>query len=209
MLPPGGTHYVITCIPLKTYIAQAWNLDSDNIQGGPARVLAKPYDLSATTPDGQPWTYDSLRPMLQQMLIDRFHLAVHEGTKQVSGYALVVAKGGSKLKPTEVEASKLGQKAGVPMENSLLPGYVRGRGLNMSGIAGMLSIPTHSTVVDQTGFTGTFNFDLHFSKPEDTDSNYPPFNTAVEEQLGLKLEPQKVTVRTLIIDHIDSEPTAN
>jgi uncharacterized protein (TIGR03435 family) len=85
MLPPGGTHYVITCIPLKTYIAQAWKLISDNIQGGPSRVLAEPYDLSATTPDGQPWTYDSLRPMLRQMLIDRFHLAVHEGTKQVSG----------------------------------------------------------------------------------------------------------------------------
>jgi uncharacterized protein (TIGR03435 family) len=209
ILPPGGTHYAITCVTLRNLIALAWKVHPDNIQGGNAHVLDTYYDLSAVTPGGQPWTYDVIRPMLRELLIERFHVAVHSGTKQVSGYALVVAKGGSKLKQSDFDAAQQGQKAGESSQNFLMPGYIHGRGANLTAIAGLLSSPAHATVVDHTGISGVFNVDLKFAPENSSDSNLPDFFTAIEEQLGLKLQAEKVTVDTVVVDHVDSDPTPN
>jgi uncharacterized protein (TIGR03435 family) len=89
---------------------------------------------------------------------------------------------------------------------------VQGRGVNASGIAGLLSAVLHAPVEDHTGLSGLFNIDLRYKPDNDTDpanQNLPSFFTAVEEQLGLKLQPEKVTVDTLVIDHINAEPTPN
>lgn len=208
-LPPGGIHYAVTCVTLRNLIAMAWKVQPDNIQGGNAHVLETFYDLSAVTPGGQPWTHDVIPPMLRQLLTERFHVAVHPGTKQVSGYALVAAKGGLKLKPSDVDATQQGQKAGESSQNFILPGYIRGRGVNLSHIASLLSLPAHATVVDHTGIPGVFNVDLKFAPENSSDSNLPDFFTAIEEQLGLKLQAEKVTVDTVVVDHVDSEPTPN
>jgi uncharacterized protein (TIGR03435 family) len=208
MLPPGGTHYVVTCIPLRVLIAMAWKIHPDNIQGGDSQALNAAYDLSAVTPNDQPWTQDSIRPMLRQLLTERFHVAVHPGTKQVSGYILIVAKGGSKLKPAKFAAPQ-GQPAGQGFSNSIFPGYLRARGADLNVIASLLSAPAGATVVDRTDISGVFDIDLHFAPQSDRESTLPDFFTAVEEQLGLKLQPQKVTVNTLLVDHADSAPTPN
>jgi uncharacterized protein (TIGR03435 family) len=209
MLPPGGKQYAITCFTLRDLIAMAWKLHPDNIQGGDAHALAMYYDLRATVPDGQPWTRNSIQPLLRQLLIDRFHIEVHSGTKQISGYGLIVAKGGAKLKPANFDATQQGLKAGEAFQNYIIPGSIQGRGANLIVIASLLSSPAHATVVDHTGIPGVFNIDLHFAYEGANETNLPDFFTAVEEQLGLKLRPEKVTVDTLVIDHIDSEPTPN
>ena len=209
MLPPGSTHYAVSCLPLRTLIGMAWKINPDYIQGGDAHVLDTYYDITATSPDGQPWTSEMIPSMLRQLLIERFHVAVHTGTKQVSGYALVVAKGGSKLKSSDFDSMKTGQKAGESSKNFIMPGYIQGRGANLSVISSLLSSPVHATVVDQTGIQGGFNVDLHFATENGGDQSLPDFFTAVEEQLGLKLQPQKVTVGTLVVDHVDSVPTEN
>ncbi|MGA7156644.1 MAG: TIGR03435 family protein [Acidobacteriaceae bacterium] len=209
MLPPGGTQYAVTCLPLRILIAMAWRVNPDNIQGGDAHALDTLYDIRAATPEGKPWTNDTIPPMLRQMLRERFHVAVHSGTKEVSGYSLVVAKGGPKLKPTDINTSQLGQKAGEPSQNFVAPGYIQGRGINLFGIAGLLSSPAHATVVDHTGISGMFNIDLRFAPENSSNSDQPNFFTAVEEQLGLELRPEKVTVNTLVVDHADSNPTPN
>jgi uncharacterized protein (TIGR03435 family) len=209
MLPAGGAHYEVTCVSLRDLIAFGWRLDSDKIQGGNAQALDSYYDVRATCPDGKPWTQDSIRPMLRQMLKERFHVEAHRGTKQVSGYSLIVAKGGSKLKGADVDASRLGQKAGESFQNFLAPGVVQGRGADLGVIASLLSAAAHEAVVDHTGIAGVFNVDLHYAPAGSSDSNLPDFFTAVEEQLGLKLQPGKVTVDTLVIDHADSDPTPN
>jgi uncharacterized protein (TIGR03435 family) len=209
MLPPGSTHYAVTCITLRDLIAEGWKVNPDNIQGGDAHVLDTFYDITATTPDGQPWSYPIIQSMLHQLLIERFHVAVHTGNKIVPGYALIVAKGGLKLKPSDVDPSQLGIKVGESSRNFIMPGYIHGRGANMDALGSMLSIPAHATVVDQTGIKGVFNVDLHFATENGGDQNLPDFFSAVEEQLGLKLKAEKVTVSTLVIDHTDSAPTLN
>jgi len=134
---------------------------------------------------------------------------VHPGIKLVSGYILVIAKGGLKLKPAKFAAIQQGHQAGQPFSNTLLPGYIRGRGLDLNGLAALLSAQTDTTVVDQTGITGVFDIDLHFAAEDTNDSKWPDFAIALEQQLGLRLKRQKVSINTLVIDHADSYPTPN
>ena len=183
-------------------------MSPDNVQGTDSHALDTYYDISAVVPDGKTWTRDSLPPMLRQLLRDRFHLKVRPGTRQVSGYILVAAKGGPKLTPAKVAAAQ-GHKAGEPFSNSIFPGYIRGRGIDLGGIAAMLAPQAGGTVVDRTGIPGVFDVDLHFATGTDTESEWPILSVAVEQQLGLKLQPQKLTVNTLVVEHADSEPTPN
>ena len=209
LLPPGGKQYAVTCLPLRVLIAMAWKIHPDNIQGGDAQALGTYYDVRATVPDGQLWTQDTIPPMLRQLLIDRFHIEVHRGTKQISGYGLFVAKGGARLKPSDFDATKQGMKAGESFKNYVIPGSIQGRGANLDVIASLLSSPAHAVVVDHTGIPGVFNVDLHYTYEGASETDLPDFFTAVEEQLGLKLKPEKITEDTLVIDHVDSEPAPN
>ncbi|MBB5062684.1 TIGR03435 family protein [Granulicella mallensis] len=207
MFPSGSPHYVATCITLRELIARAWKVHPDNIQGGSSQALATAYTVSAVTPNGTLWNPENVRPMLRQMLEERFHVSVHSGTKQISGYVLVVAKGGLKLQASKSEINPQAHSAGQPFSNSIRPGYIRGRNIDLNGIAALLSSVEQNTVVDETGIAGTFDIDLHFAKDGDTESSWPSFPIALEEQLGLQLKAQKVTVNTLVVDHTDNEPT--
>lgn len=205
MLPPGGTQYAITCLTLRNLIEMAY--DTSYIEGG-GKELDTHYDVRASTGE-KPWTQESIRPMMRQLLAQRFHLVVHEGKREISGYRLVIAKGGAKVQPVSSESIPKGQKAGEPSPNFVYPGHVQGRGMNAYGIAGLFTAVLHAPVKDATGLTGNFNIDLSYAPDNSTDSNLPSFFTAIEEQLGLRLEPAKVTVDTLVIDHVDTEPTPN
>ena len=205
MLPPGGTHYELTCVTLRNLIEMAYK--TSYIDGG-GGALDTYYDLRATTPDG-PWTTDTAGPMVQKLLAERFHLVVHAGKREVSGYGMVVAKGGPKLHSVAPESVVQGQKAGEPSRNFIYPGKVQGSGLTPGGIASLLSAVMHAPVVDHTGLAGMFDIDLSYAPDNSTESNLPSFFTAVEEQLGLRLKPEKVIVDTLVVDHADDAPTPN
>lgn len=207
--PPGGTQYAISCVTLRELIALAWQLRPDNIQSSNSGALSKYYDLRAVTPGDQPWTQNSISPMLRQLLMERFHVVAHPATMQISGYSLVVAKGGSKLTPSDTDTTHQGHKAGESFQNYILPGYIHSPGANLDVIASLLASPADATVVDNTGISGVFKVDLHFSPEGSTESNWPDFFTAVKDQLGLELKPKKVSVKSLVIDHVDSEPVAN
>jgi uncharacterized protein (TIGR03435 family) len=194
ILPPGGTQYAITCVTLRQLIAMAWKLHPDNIEGGDANALSTYYDLRATVPAGQPWTPSTVQPMLRQFLIDRFHVAAHRGTKKVGGYALTVAKGGPKLRPAESDSAQQGIKAGQSYQNYIVPGAIQGRGADLSLIAAL---------------SGVYNIDLHYATEDTTGADAPDLFEAVEQQLGLSLRPEKITLDTLVIDHVDNEPTPN
>ncbi len=76
----------------------------------------------------------------------------------------------------------------------------------------LLSAVLHAPVVDHTGLSGVFNIDLSHTPDggaENENSNLPTFFTAVEEQLGLKLQVEKVSVKTVDVDHLSAEPAAN
>jgi uncharacterized protein (TIGR03435 family) len=214
-LPSGSTHFGVTCRPLLALIAMAWNVTGDEIQGGDRSALGTLYDVNATVPDNKPWSdFNTIRPMLRQLLIERFHLSVHTGSKKEAGYGLYIAKGGAKLKPSKRDISQEGEAAGAPSANWLSDSHVQSRGANMFHVTSLFSLALREPVVDHTGLSGTFNIDLDFAPLRSTnaaatDSPLPSFFSAVEDTLGLQLRPEQVTVPNLIIDHVDANPSPN
>ena len=170
--------------------------------------------------------------MIQPILAERFQLKVHWATKELPVYALVVAKGGPKLKEA---------KPGDTYPNGLKsPDGPRGRGmmrmqwgqltaqaLPVSALVKLLSEQQQDRlIVDQTGLSGVYDFTLKWTpegpqpamfkgdgggppQPKTTDeSSEPSLFTAMQEQLGLKLESRKAPVQVLVIDHVE-RPSAN
>jgi uncharacterized protein (TIGR03435 family) len=140
--------------------------------------------------------------MVQRLLLDRFGLRVHWEAKDRSVYGLSLAKGGLRLKA-----------AADPLhgEMSFSRNHLEGKGVPLTFLATLLSMPAGRLVVDRTGVTGAYDFELHFSprdNPAGTESSDPDFFTAVQEQFGLKLQSMRASVPVLVVDHIE-RPTPN
>jgi uncharacterized protein (TIGR03435 family) len=148
-----------------------------------------------------------LQPMLQSLLADRFQLKIHRELRQLPVYNLLVAKGGPKI--------KLSTKAGVG-GSGMSNGYISGDGVPVSTLAFNLSNEIDRQVIDKTGLTGNYDFKLTWTPDEmkaapdssaSSDSG-PSVFAAIQEQLGLKLEPAKGSVDVYVIDHIE-KPSEN
>lgn len=142
--------------------------------------------------------------MNQALLEERFHLKVHTELRERNVFLLTVAKGGLKMKT-----------AADPAHGSanFSRDHITGKGIPVSFIGNILSIPAGGLVVDQSGDVGQYDFELHYA-PQDMDttaagaSNDPDFFTAIQEQLGLKLTRGKAQVPVVVIDHIE-KPSEN
>jgi uncharacterized protein (TIGR03435 family) len=169
--------------------------------------------------------------MLQALLADRFKLTVHRETKELSVFTLVIAKNGFKLKqakPDDTYPNGLKGADGRVLSNAVRLEMSAG-GLTLTGqavsfdyLARTLSQQLRRIVVDKTGLAGTYDFTLHFmpeqgglqtepenpSLPASADTNGPSLFTAVQEQLGLKLESGKSPVEIIVIDHVE-RPSGN
>jgi uncharacterized protein (TIGR03435 family) len=138
--------------------------------------------------------------MVQALLADRFQLKLHTETRTLPAYDLVLAKGGSKLLPSESN----GKSIGVSRT------HFNGQGLGMTSIAEELSKIAGRVVVDKTALTGRYDLKLQWT-PDDGaagDTDAPTLFTAIQEQLGLKLEPAKEPVPVLVVDHVE-QPSPN
>jgi uncharacterized protein (TIGR03435 family) len=135
--------------------------------------------------------------MMQSLLQERFHLRVHWELKTESVFALTLAKGGLRMKPAaDTEHGDM----------NFSQNHLKGDGVPLSFIASLLAIPVGHTVIDRTGITGAYDFDLHFAPPNttaDKPSNDPDIFTAVQEQLGLKLQSTHASIPILVVDHIE------
>ncbi|MGA3235734.1 MAG: TIGR03435 family protein [Bryobacteraceae bacterium] len=182
---------------IKHLIAFSYNVRDVQISGGPRWADTELFDIEAKAP--APATTADLRLMLQSLLVDRFQLKLHREPKEQAVFDLVVARKGPKLTP--VDAAGLGIGLGKTQLN--------GRGATMSGLAGVLSSRVGSQVIDKTGLAGFYNFTLAWT-PDDaaTAETGPSIFTALQEQLGLKLEPAKGTVEILVIDSVE-RPSRN
>ena len=134
--------------------------------------------------------------MMQKLLADRFNLQVHWESKERSVYFLSQAKGGLRLKP-----------AADPAHGQLTfsQGHLEGKGVPLSFIASLLAQPLDRTVLDRTGLTGAYDFYLHFQpmeKAAEGANSDPDLFTAVQEQLGLKLQSARASVPVLVVDHV-------
>lgn len=194
----GGPTFTATGFTLKRLVMQAFNLQDFQIAGGPAWFDKERWDLTGKAPDGVNTKPEVLRGMLQILLSDRFHLTTHLESKQMTALSLYVAKGGSKLK-----------QSGPDAPNSIMTarGHLAGTNQSVADIARMIAAQLGEQVVDKTRLTGKFDYDLTW-EPDPAKGNGPSIYTAVQEQLGLKFEPEKTAVETLVVDRAD-RPTDN
>ena len=198
-----GNRMTATASTLIDLIESAYHLRDDQISGAPAWARADHFDLEATA--ARAITRDEMRTMLQSLLAERFRLEIHRETREVPMYALVVAKGGVKFQATPPDAEPIGQ--------------IRGDGSGMHMEVAHESMATFALrissngagrpVLDQTGLTGKYSFKLNWTNDTAAvTSDLPPLAMAVQEQLGLRLEPTKGPSEFLINDHVE-RPSAN
>jgi uncharacterized protein (TIGR03435 family) len=185
------------------------------------------FNISAKVPPGT--TKEQFHVMMQNLLVERFKLAYHREKKEMQGYDLVVAKNGPKLKqPSETEDQPVAQRpAGVADADGfpILPPHFSGMRVMGGGRAAwvqkvsleqfstFLAVQLGRPVIDRTGLTGQFEIALRWvmdtmRRPED-DSPALSIFSALQEQLGLKLESRKGMVDILVVDHIEKVPTEN
>jgi uncharacterized protein (TIGR03435 family) len=192
---------------------------SDLITGGPAWIRNERFEVQALIPEGVSVTLDGfmkgeappLELMLQQLLADRFKLVVHRATKDVSSYALTVGKGGPKLtRPAPEEKSTMGTRRQTTTNGQVTTTIV-GKNVELRDLAFLLLMNTRRPVLDRTGLTGSFNFNLEFA-PLNADSfvesSASSLFTAVQEQLGLRLETMKAPLEGVVIDSAE-RPSEN
>ena len=144
--------------------------------------------------------------MLQPLLAERFHLKAHIEQREMPVYNLVVDKGGSKLKAATADDAS---KGGHMMTNGA--GNIDAANALLTGLPGILYNEVGRPVVDKTGLTGKYDFTVDYvpaAKAATDESGGPSIFTALEEQLGLKLEPAKAQMDVLVIDSIE-QPAAN
>jgi len=198
---PAAIHY--TNVTLKSSIRSAYGFESYRMVGGPDWLTSERYDIEAKAALASP--REQLMRMLQTLLEDRFHLKVHREMRELPTYALVVGKSGLKIHPGK-ENGETEVGGAVHLINS--------RGMTMKQLAAFLSQITERSghpVLDTTGLTGVYDITLDFdpddAKPSD-DHSQPDLFAALQEQLGLKLEPRKTSLEVLVIDHAE-KPSEN
>jgi uncharacterized protein (TIGR03435 family) len=201
--------FMATNVTLQDCIRRAYGVMDYQIVG-PAWLKSERYDIAAEA-SFTPST-DQLRLMIQALLADRFKLSLHHEKKIFPVYVLIVAKNGPRLQPAP-NGGHNSFRSG--------PGHVSSTQASMSGFADLLSSQAGRPVLDETELHGAYNFQLDWTpdidqiKPtEESDrsrssSGGPSLFTAIQEQLGLKLEPRKAPVDLLVIDHAERTPTEN
>jgi uncharacterized protein (TIGR03435 family) len=208
MFRMDGTHrWVATNFTLKALIALGYDLNPRTISGGPGWMDEQRFTIEAVTPgDVSPTRLEQMR-MLRALLVERFGLKFHREEKEFSIYALSVAKGGPKLKAAE-KPDDPPQLVGV-----VYPGKIEvpAKSVSMDDFVAMLQRATlDRPTVNRTGLTGKYDFDLVWAPDESQyggqvpvapdDAPNPPLFTAVQEQLGLKLEATRGMVAAMVVD---------
>jgi len=217
--------FVTTNVTTQELIKFAYNLRSnDQIAGAPAWIGSKSFDIEAKEDEALVAALQKLPPadntdqvrlMVQSLLADRFKLKVTHQQKELPVYALVVAKGGIKLKPSDAATASDARPQMIRMGGR---GHLAGTDVPINALTNALSRQPETggrVVVDRTGLTGNYSWTLQWT-PEGQgplgppgsanaapDGSEPSFFTALQEQLGLKLESQKAPVDTIVIDHIE------
>jgi len=207
----GTDRFNATAIDLRTLIEYAYDVKPDLIVGLTGPVDSARFDIDARVVpqngSAPNLTDAQLVAMVIPLLADRFHLRAHLESQIKPVYDLVVAKGGPKIKLDASE--RTGGSWGIDNNNGKKTLTIDRA--SMPDLASILADQVHRDVIDKTGLTGHANITLTFSDDALIEQGGPDtlsVFTAVEEQLGLKLQPAKGPVDTLVIDHAEM-PTAD
>ena len=245
----------VTNYPLEPIIRKAYNLNHQWEFMIPASARIDRYDIAAKVPAGA--TKEQFLLMLQNLLVERFGLVAHKEAREMPIYELVVTKGGPRIAAAEVApaGAQTGQSSGAPLSMSALPKDRDGwpilppdaigrfqtdrppdtrqmyRGQPISQLVDYLELLCERPVMDKTGLTKIYSFDLTFPRPTAPaappslpdaagkgatttpamlqEETAPGVLAAMERQLGLKVVSSKGPVEVLVVDHINKTPTEN
>ena len=173
------------------------------------------YDIEAIVSDAV--SDDELPRMFQTLLEDRFKLKVHRETREMTAYELVVAKGGPQLKRADTDREITLDGQPIEQGNSLSAygadgaTHLLGKSASMERLVYALSGRLNAPVLDRTGLTGPFDYNIVFSREDNpSDTGGPPaLTTALQEEMGLRLEKKtRSSVDIIVVDHVE-KPTAN
>jgi uncharacterized protein (TIGR03435 family) len=202
---PG--RFTCEAFDLFALITLAYDLPPDRVSA-PAWTHDARFDIVAKVPDGT--TKEQLRLMEQSLLAERFQLKVHSETRTMPVYALVVGKNGPKLKQGTTGTA---MSIGVRSEGRRT--QMTFTSASMGQLAAQLThVPeVGRAVLDQTGLTGVYDFQLNLTVPArgspDADLDATSVFTVIQDQLGLKLESRTAPIAILVVDHAERVPTGN
>jgi uncharacterized protein (TIGR03435 family) len=207
-MEPGG-RFTASGATVRMLVGIAFDVRDFQVLNAPGWSAAERFDIQAKAPDsmGDRVPMDQVRRMLRALLAERCQLQTHSETRELPIYSLLLAKGGSKLKPVEAPQ-------GRPQMMRVGRGQFHAEGVPLDALAQMLSGQVGRTVLDRTGLKGTFAVDLEWT-PETSaaaepaaGADGPGIFTALEEQLGLKLESSRGPVQMVVVDRLE-RPSEN
>lgn len=222
--PPNGLK--LTNCTIKAFVGFAFGAKSpDFIKGLPGWTDTARFDITAKLDDDSFAVLQKLPRedamaarirMMQQILIDRFHLKMHHEQKDLPAYALVIDKGGPKL--TEADSTRINNPSADyhPGRSSTRDGEFSGQAISMDDLARMLSGWVDRQAINQTNLNGKYDILLKWTPlrtaegkmTSDPDGARASIFPALREQLGLRLEPTRAAFDTIVVDQIDM-PTEN
>jgi uncharacterized protein (TIGR03435 family) len=199
----NGNRLRLTRETLTSMMMFAYGVQAKQIVGGPDWMSEQAYDVRGVpNHPGEP-SLKQMQELVTGLMVDRFALKIHREQRDLPHLALVVAKAGPKLERSKAgpdeqpDQTGNGSDKGMSMTytNNSMPDFVLG-----------LNYFVTRPVVNQTGLTGRYTFTLKWTPDSMTglhDDAAPALYTALEEQLGLKLEPAKGPVEVIVIDHVE------
>jgi uncharacterized protein (TIGR03435 family) len=230
---PAEGRFKATNFPLKALIAYAYGVLGTQIYGAPAWTTSERFDVDARA-TGSNITREQYPQMLRSLLEERFKLNVHRETRDLPAYELLLTKTGSRLKaadpracqPAGANGDQNGRKGADVTCGAFFTGQssLDGRSMSMRGFCNALGIVIGRPVADHTGLSGSFDIHLEFdpqgvdlgngssglsSEVDKSDSTQPSIFSALQQQLGLKLQSHKEPTEVLVVDHLERLPTAN
>jgi len=231
--PAPGGRFLATNNALRDLLPFAFGVPQAmagiRIVGGPKWIDEDRYDVNAKV-DGQ-WTPQQMSDMLRALLVDRFQLVAHREMRDMPTYTLVVASAGHRLRASNVDQAACDARRRAAQRREALPslppgstpvcptgrtvpGSITAIGWTMDALATTISPWVGRVVIDRTQLSGLFDFDLRWTPdqpirlPDDAppiaiDPNGPSMFTALQDQLGLKLESTRGAVDVVVVDHVE------
>jgi uncharacterized protein (TIGR03435 family) len=202
-----GNRFITTDTSVVDLLKYAYGLHEQEIVGDPKWLTTQKFDLVGDSETLTKPSADDFKKMVRSLLADRFHLTAHHETKNLPVFAIVPAKGGPKL-------TKSARPPDGPPSVAYSPGQLSAGNATMADFATFLQrFVTDQPVFDRTGIAGKYDMILRWTPDElqteasrqgdDNNNSLPSLFTAVQEQLGLKLQEEKLPAQALVVDHVD------
>jgi uncharacterized protein (TIGR03435 family) len=253
--PQPGGRLTVTNLPLKMLIGFAYEMQDFRVNGGPATLMSAKFDIVAKASGGRTLTPKEMRPLVKNLLIERFKLNAHTESREMRAYDLVIGRSdgrlGPDIKPSKSDCSNADElnakraeavakgdlsaviaKPGEPLPCTLAPNIaggpanisVHGDGQEIKQLIELLTQMSGRYIRDKTGLTGRYDFDMKLdlqallAMAQGMGMNVPAaanipqsdgssLMTALNEQLGLKLDSVRAPVDVLVVDSVEAPST--